>query len=50
MISAARTAPPSGAPKIAPMPDPTPLATAIRASEGRRSKRRARNDPKPALI
>ena len=33
-ISVASTAPPSGAPKIEPMPEPMPLATAMRASRG----------------
>ena len=36
-ISAPRTAPPNGARKIAPIPDPMPTATAIRASAGVRS-------------
>ena len=49
-ISVASTAPPSGAPKIAPMPEPIPLATVMRASEGLRSRNRARNEPNPALI
>ena len=49
-ISAASTAPPSGARKIAPMPAPMPQATAIRASRASRSSRRARNEPKPAPI
>ena len=34
----ASTAPPSGAPKIAPMPEPIPVATAIRPSAGSRSR------------
>ena len=46
----ASTAPPSGAPKIAPMPEPIPVATAILPSAGSRSRRRASSDPKPALI
>ena len=35
---------------MAPMPEPIPVATAIRPSAGSRSRRRARSDPKPALI
>ena len=50
MISVAKIAPPRGAPKIAPIPEPIPLPTAIRASAGLRSKNRASNEPKPALI
>jgi hypothetical protein len=32
------------------MPEPMPLETAMRASAGLRSKRRANSDPNPALI
>ncbi len=39
-----------GAPKIAPMPEPIPEETAMRASAGERSRLRASRDPNPALI
>ena len=35
---------------LAPMPEPIPLATVMRASEGLRSRNRARKEPNPALI
>jgi hypothetical protein len=35
---------------MAPMPEPMPVATAMRPSAGSRSSTRASNDPKPALI
>jgi hypothetical protein len=49
-MSAASTAPPSGAEKIAPIPEPIPTETAIRPSSGERSKSLASSEPKPALI
>jgi hypothetical protein len=49
-MSAASTAPPSGAPKIAPMPDPIPIETAIRPSSRDRSRARVSSEPNPALI
>ena len=49
-ISTASTAPPSGARKIAPIPAPMPVLTAIRASRASRSRTRARNEPNPAPI
>jgi hypothetical protein len=49
-MSAASTAPPSGAPKIAPMPEPMPTDTAIRPSSADRSSVRASSEPKPAEI
>ena len=35
---------------MAPMPDPMPVATAMRPSAGSRSSIRARSEPNPALI
>ena len=49
-ISAPRTAPPSGARKMAPIPAAIPEATAIRASRASRSSSRARYEPKPDPI
>src|SRR5664280_3167024 len=49
-ISVANTAPPSGAPKMAPIPDPIPAIIAMRASAGLRSSSLASSDAKPALI
>jgi hypothetical protein len=46
----ASTAPPSGAPKMAPIPDPIPVTTAMRASAGLRSSSLANREAKPALI
>ena len=37
-------------PKMAPMPEPIPVTTAIRASAGLRSSSRASNEANPALI
>ena len=50
MIDAARTAPPRGAPKMAPMPAPTPNDTRILPSSSERCSRRASIDEKPAEI
>ena len=50
MIEAASTAPPRGALKIAPIPEPIPNDTARRPSSSDRFNSRVSSEPKPAEI